>query len=394
MIPSFRDDFNRRFRDEDYHNLIRSLEAIAGNTLPFRVAETPVFIPASLKEKLLDACSQMMDALPEIISNKRFDAAIPNDCRVPGTEGPPLFLAFDFAVCKNQSGETEPMLIELQGFPSLFFYQHELALQYRKHFSIAERFNHHFSENDATFVARLRDQLLNGHDPNEVVLLDIEPEKQATYIDFIATAKHTGIRPLCISKVILRNRKLYYLNEGREIRIRRIFNRVIFDELKKRKDLPLQYHLTEEAEVEWTGHPNHYFRVSKFTMPFLKFPFVPETRFVSELNGIPPELDQYVLKPLFSFAGSGVEYDVTPAHIENIAHPEQWILQKKVDYAPVVNAPDNGGVRVEIRMMYGRESDGRYLPIINMCRLSRGKMIGVRYNRDMTWVGSSVGFME
>lgn len=375
-------------------NLICSLESDAGHTLPFRVAETPVFIPASLKEKLHDACNRMIAVLPEIISRKRFDAAIPSDCNVPGPEGPPLFLAFDFAVCKNHSGETEPMLIEMQGFPSLFFYQHELALQYRKHFSIAGRLHHHFSENDETFVAMLRDKLLNGYDPNEVVLLDIEPEKQATFIDFMATAKHTGIRPLCISKVMLRNRKLYYHHEGKEIRIKRIYNRVIFDELKRRSDLPLQYHMTEEVEVEWTGHPNHYFRISKFTMPFLKFPFVPETRFVSELKGIPAGLEEYVLKPLFSFAGSGVEYDVTPAHIENITHPEQWILQKKVDYAPVIIAPDGGGVRLEIRMMYGRGEDGSYLPIINMCRLSRGKMIGVRYNRNMTWVGSSVGFME
>jgi len=128
-------------------------------------------------------------------------------------------------------------------------------------------------------------------------------------------------------------------------------------------------------------------------MPFLKSKFVPETHFLHTLAELPVDLDNYVLKPLFSFAGMGVIIDVTADDIRGIADPENWILQKKVVYEPVVKAPD-GGVKVEIRLMYLWADNAEPKLCINLVRLSRGKMIGVRYNKDFDWVGGTIGLME
>jgi len=121
---------------------------------------------------------------------------------------------------------------------------------------------------------------------------------------------------------------------------------------------------------------------------------VPKTYFLNEVKQIPPDLENYVLKPLFSFAGQGVVIDISISDIEKIEDPANWILQRKVKYADVIETPDIPA-KVEIRMMYLWE-DGwsKPKPAINLARLSKGKMIGVRYNKDKEWVGGSVCFFE
>ncbi len=372
--------------------MLRELEVHAGGMIPFRVAETPVFIPEELLNQMTTACDRMMDVILSDEYRKAAVRSVPDGCFVPGDEGRPTMMAFDFAVCRDESGSLVPMLIELQGFPSLFFYQHLLAQMYRKHFDLPEEISHLFGRSEVEYLSLMRSVILNGHSPEHVVLLEIEPERQNTLIDFKATADKIGVAVVCITDVLREGRKLFYLRNEEKTEIKRIYNRVIFDELKSRHDLNLQFNLTEDVDVEWVSHPNWFFKISKFTMPFLKSDFVPETFFLNEMKELPRDLENYVLKPLYSFAGSGVEFHVTPEIISNVKHPEHYILQRKISYASVVISP-TGGVKTEIRLLYvWPDGAPRPVPVINLCRLSKGEMIGVKYNKDQSWVGSSVGF--
>jgi hypothetical protein len=394
MIPRYRKAYNDSFSKERYSSFLDSLNDYAGEKIPFRIAETPVFVPSDLRQKLEQACNSIIDVISAPGYLELSHRAIPAQCFVPGDEGTPLFLAFDFAICLDQNGNYDPQLIEMQGFPSLFFYQHLLAKSYRKHFEVPHSLSHLFGMNDLQYENYMRRLLLGDHSAEHVILLEVEPEKQNTRIDFLATQRATGIRSVCISKVIREGRKLFYIADGKKTEVKRIYNRVIFDEFLQRTDLECQYHLTEEVDVEWAGHPNWFFRISKFTMPFLDNPFVPSTKFLNEVKEIPSDLENYVLKPLFSFSGSGVVFNVTTDHILNVKDPENWILQRKVKYEPVIDAP-GGSVKTEIRMLYSwLPGDERPKLIINMARLSKGEMIGVKYNKNLDWVGGSVGFFE
>lgn len=284
----------------------------------------------------------------------------------------------------------------MQGFPSLFGWQDVLSAKYRQHFAVPAEMQSHFGLSSPEYRDLLKRLLLNGHDPAEVILLEIEPMKQNTAVDFLATEAITGIKAVHIGDVARRGRKLYYTHEGKSIEIKRIYNRVIFDELVKRTDLKLEFNLTEDVDVEWAGHPNWFFRISKYTMPMIKSRYIPESRFLSEFRQYPSDLENYVLKPLFSFSGSGVVFHVTMDDIERIPDHERsnYMLQRKVQYLPVVQAPD-GLVKVEIRLLYLWEpSAPRPHLVTNLARLSRGEMIGVKYNKDKTWVGGSVCFFE
>jgi hypothetical protein len=148
--------------------------------------------------------------------------------------------------------------------------------------------------------------------------------------------------------------------------------------------------------VEWAGHPNWFFYISKYTMPFLKGAAVPDCKLLDAYGTLPQDLENYVLKPLFSFSGSGVIFHVTLQDIERIPDQERknYMLQRKVHYEPVIQAPD-GLVKAEVRLLYLWE-DGAARPelVTNLARLSRGEMIGVKYNKDKTWVGGTVCFFE
>ena len=223
----------------------------------------------------------------------------------------------------------------------------------------------------------------------------VEPKKQNTQIDFWATAKRLGIKVLCLTKVIKVGRQLFYENEnGEQIRIEKIYNRVIFDELERRPDLTFGFNFTDDLDVEWIGHPNWFFRISKYTMPFFKSAFVPKTYFLHETDVSKLDLTQFVLKPLFSFSGQGVKINVTQADIDEVADKTNWILQEKVHYAPALETP-SGPTKIEIRMlMVWKKEWARPLLVNNLIRLSKGEMIGVRYNKDKDWVGASVGLFN
>ena len=397
MIPEIRQRYNQTFSTGKYQCFIDDLNGAFGHTIPFRVAETPVFIPTDFKTELVRAADEIVDFLVRPGFRQRTEAAIPAGLRVPNEDSHPLFLALDFAVCAHPNGSLIPQLIELQGFPSLYGFEDWLAHKYRKHFYVPENVTHLFGGHDSeTYRKRLQAALLNGHAPENVVLLEIEPLKQNTAIDFFVTQQYSGIKPLCISKVIREGRQLFYENDGVKTPIRRIYNRVIFDELLRRDDLKRDFNLTEDVDVEWAGHPNWFFRVSKYTMPMLQSRYVPECRFLSDFTVFPEDLENYVLKPLFSFSGQGIRYNVAKTDLDSIPAAERalYLLQRKVIYEPVLQAPD-GKVKVEIRLMFLWE---KHLPrpelLLNLVRLSRGEMIGVKYNRNQTWVGGTVGFFE
>jgi hypothetical protein len=397
MISSLRSSFNQAFTEEKYQAFLQDLYLHFGHEIEFRIAETPVFIPYDLRTKLLDACEHIVSVLlqPDFLS--RTDRAIPADCRVPGEDGHTQFLAIDFAVCRDANGALTPQLIEMQGFPSLYAFQDVISMYYRKHFEIPQNLNHLFSGLDsAQYRALLGEVILNGHPPENVILMDIEPELQKTKVDFMAVEMFFGVRSVCISGIIKEGKKLYYLRDGEKTEIHRIYNRVIFDELEKRTDLKCAFHMTEEVDVEWAGHPNWFFRISKFSMPLLNSPYVPPSKYLSDYQGVyPQDLENYVLKPLFSFAGSGVIYDVKPEDIAAVSEPWNYILQKKIHYAPAFQAPDGEGIKTEIRMLYlWPQNAPRPIACTNLIRFSKGVMMGVKFNRNKTWVGGSTAFFE
>lgn len=397
MIQEIRELYNKYFSEERYSAFLTELHQKYNHVPGFRIAETPVFIPKEIREKIFDACNHVIDVVCRPDIKQLTDAAITEAFKVPNEDEHTTFLQIDFGICEDKNGEIVPKLIEVQGFPSLYFYQHAVADLYRKHFEVPTEFIHLFNDfTPDTYVDLLKDVIVGSEDPKNVVLIDIEPFKQNTQIDFHASAHELGIKVLCVSELFQKDNQLFYKDEdGNDVRAKRIYNRVIFDELIQRADLALGFKFTDPLDVEWVGHPNWFFRISKYLMPFMDSPYVPKTYFLNQLDPVPNDLENYVLKPLFSFSGSGVIFDVTKEDIEAIEDKSNFILQEKVKYAPVIKTPDGDSVKVETRIMLIWPKD-HVRPIIvnNLARLSKGVMIGVKYNKDKTWVGGSVGFYE
>ncbi len=397
MIKSIREAYNQSFTQEKYQQFLDGIAATHNHRPPFRIAETPIFIPNPLKEKLIQACEDINATICQPNFKELTKEAIKHpSLQVPNEDYHTLFLQMDFGICKNEKGEPYPQLIEIQGFPSLYFFQDMLSKAYKQHFDIPDNLSVHLNGyTTASYIELLQKVIVGDHDPKNVVLLELEPEKQATYIDFLATQHHLGIKVLCISKLKKEGKKLYYLDEsGNKVAVEKIYNRVIFDELNQRTDIQREFYFRDEVDVEWVGHPNWFFRISKYTMPLLNSPYVPKSYYLHTLEQYPTDLEKYVLKPLYSFAGSGVQLDIDKAMLDDIKDPENYILQEKVNYEPVVQTP-NEPVKCEIRMlMIWDKAAGKPIIVNNLVRLSKGKMIGVRYNKDKDWVGASVGFFD
>jgi len=396
MMASHRKAFNSAFTNERYEKMLGWIAEQYRHSPSFKISETPVFVPRDLKDRLFEACEEIVDLLVRPDFRELSAGALLSGQSVPGETPHTTFLQMDFGICLDEAGHLLPQLIEVQGFPSLYFFQHLLAEAYRRHYAIPEGFGHLFSGLDKRrYLDLLRTVIVGDHDPENVILLEVEPDKQPTLIDFIICRKLLGVQYCCVSDLLVDGRKVYYERDGRRIRVERIFNRVIFDELIKRDDLPREFFFIKEHDVEWAGHPNWFFRISKHTLPLLESRYVPTSRFLHELDGqLPDDLHNYVLKPLYSFAGTGVIINCNRFDLEAITDPENYILQRKVRYAPVVPTPDDPA-KCEVRMLMLWEKDAaRPLIVNNLVRLSKGQMVGTRYNRDRTWVGGSVGFFE
>jgi len=397
MIPSARQLFNQQFSEKKYHDFLNDLDQQYNYKITFRVAESPVFVGKEFKKKLLKAADEIIDFIVRPDFKTLMAGALPAHLHVPNDDEHTLFLALDFAVCtEDGSKELVPRLIEMQGFPSLFGYQDFLGSKFKDHYQIPENLDIHFGESSAQYWQRLQKAIVGNHDPENVILLEIDPMKQNTAIDFLVTKHHLGIEPVHLGDIIIRDRKLFYKKNGIEVPVHRIYNRVIFDELLAKTDLKTEFHLTEDVDVEWAGHPNWFFYISKYTMPFIHSEAIPACKFLSDYTTFPADLENYVLKPLFSFSGSGVIFNVEEKDIHSIPFHERknFLLQRKVHYEPVIQAPD-GLVKTEIRLLFLWDKGvARPELITNLARLSRGEMIGVKFNKDKTWVGGSVCFFE
>jgi hypothetical protein len=395
MVSSLRKEFNRRFSHNAYNNMLNELAAMFPGAIEFRLAETPVFVSRFFCNQMLAACESIIDVITDPSFRNTTSASIPPADKVPGDYSFPQTLVFDFGVCVDVAGEIVPQLIEMQGFPSLYGFQVIYPEVLRRHFYVPSNYSHYLNGlNRISYEQKLKEVLLGGHSAQNVVLLEIKPHEQKTRVDFYATRDITGIQPVCITELIQDGSQLFYESNGEKTRINRIYNRIIFDELNSRTDLGNYVDIRHPFDVEWVPHPDWFYRISKYTLPFIVHPFVPETYFLYEVKQLPKDLENFVLKPLFSFAGQGVIIDVRQEDIERIADPHNWILQQKVEYADIIETPD-GFAKTEIRIMYlWEQGKARPQPAINLARLSKGKMIGTRYNKDKSWVGGSVAFIE
>lgn len=397
MIPGVRQSFNQQFTKEKYAAYLQELNSVYPGAIEFRVSETAVFIPKTFTKKIIDACESIVDIITDPDFKKLTEKAIPEKLKVPGENDHSHFIAFDFGICINQSGEYEPQLIEMQGFPSLFAWEVMIDDIFRNHFPVPENYSAYLGGHTReSYIRELKEIILHGHAAENVILLEIFPHQQKTRIDFYCTQQFTGIQPVCITDLIKEDKKLYYLNNGVKTEIKRIYNRVIFDDLQQQSPEVQEKGklFFDELDVEWCPHPNWFYRISKYTLPLIRHPYVPETFFLNEIKQLPADLDNYVLKPLFSFAGQGVVIDVTQKDIDAVNDPENWILQRKVKYADAIVTPDEPA-KAEIRIFYfWKDGQPRPVPANNLARLSKGKMIGVRYNKDKEWVGGSLCYFE
>lgn len=397
MIKPYRTAYNQHFTASKYNAFLNDIDAQFNYKPPFRIAETPIFIPQLLKERLLEASEEILAVVNHPDFKEMTKEAIKHPTlEVPSEDYVSRFIQLDFGICLDEKGDPVPKLIELQGFPSLYFYQDFLAGMYIKHFDIPNRFSVHVNGmKRAEYIELLRNEIVGDTDPQQVVLLEVEPENQVTRIDFLCAEQMLGIKVLCISKMLKRGKELFYLDEkGRSIKILKIYNRVIFDELDKRPDLKREFYFKDEVDVEWVGHPNWFFRISKYTMPLLNSQYVPQSHYLDKLTAYPDNLENYVLKPLYSFAGSGVELNVTKKMLDGIKEKENYILQEKVNYQPIIETPDTPA-KCEIRMMsLFNTRENKSQVVNNLMRLTKGEMVGVKYNKDKVWVGGSAGFFE
>src|SRR6266540_1528807 len=393
MDPRFRALFNEQFAPEIYESYQRGVSERLGCAFEFRLAESPVFLPNDFKSKIVDAAREILRQLSDPVRIERMKRAIPQQWNTPGMDALPNLAQVDFAVVEK-NGAYVPRLIELQGFPSLTAMQvvqrDVWATALSRMRGLEGPWSCWFSGlgRDA-FLELARRTIVGDHDPAEVILLDLDPPRQKTYPDFAATKLLFGVDAVDPRELTLKGTKLRRGN----VQVKRIYNRVVFDELI-RKSIAIPFDYRQELDVEWVPHPNWYWVWSKYSLPFLDHPAVPKATFVSDLDRIPADLtDRYVLKPLFSFAGGGVNVEPTRKDLDAIPDAErsQWCIQEKIEYAPALKAADGGGVKIEIRMMFLRPDDERE-PILaqNLVRLSRGKMLGVDFNKEFTWVGSSV----
>ena len=391
MILPLRKQFNAGFTPEKYQTFLRRIDEACGTHVEFRLSETPCFFPKTLLDRMAEDGKVLIRQLvesPEYLA--RSNSSIPEEFRVPNEPAHPMFVQVDFGVVRNADGELEPKLVELQAFPSLYAYQVTLAQSYIDVYGLDPRLKFFLSGlNEKSYRELLRAAIVGTHDPENVILMEIHPEEQKTLPDFLLTEKMLGVRTVDIEAIKKRGSQLYYERNGGRVPIRRIYNRAIVDELQ-RKNVKLWFDWRDDLDVEWAGHPNWYFRISKFSIPYLRHESVPKTWFLDQLEQIPDDLQNYALKPLYSFAGLGVVIAPKKEDIDAIPAEKraQYILQERLHFEPVIETPF-GGTKAEVRVMYVWLE--QLQAVLTIIRMGRGLMMGVDHNKNMAWVGASAG---
>ncbi|WP_310381139.1 hypothetical protein [Flavobacterium sp.] len=395
MIDKHRQLFNQEFTVEKYNNLLDAIASDFDYKPTFRIGETPFFIPNSLKVQLLEGCQDVISFIQKDDFKKLTNKALELNRKVPNEDNHTTFLAIDFGICE-EDGKVVPKLIEVQGFPSLYNFQNNLFEKFQNQYPFLSELTPFLNGlTPQEYLQLIEEVICNDYPKENVILLEIEPEKQNTKIDFYYCNRDIGIPIVCVTELHQKGNQLFYTNKkGEEILVKRIYNRVIFDELDLRTDLKLNFDFSSDLDVEWAGHPTWFFRISKFILPYLKGKYFIETTLVSDLVDIPKDLENYVLKPLFSFSGIGVIFNIQKGDIEAVKEKDLYILQKKVNYLPVVQSPD-GKVKAEVRILaVWKKNASAPTLVTNLVRLSRGEMVGVKFNKDKDWVGGTVGLFE
>ena len=400
MIPALRQQFNENFTADKYRAFLRRVDDACGTHVQFRLSETPCFFPKSLLDRM---ASDGEALIRQLVDNPGYralsDDAIPAAFKVPNEAPHPLFVQVDFGLVRDAGGELQPKLVELQAFPSLYAYQGPLAEAYIKAYGLTAPAFRLPASGRLKYLLRgldtdsyrelLRRAIVGSHDPENVILMEIHPQQQKTLPDFLLTEKMLAVRTVDIVDIRKDGTRLYYERGGKRIPIRRIYNRTIVDELE-RKAVKLNFDWRDDLDVEWAGHPNWYFRISKFSIPYLHHRSVPKTWFLDRLEQIPADLENYALKPLYSFAGLGVVIAPTKADIAAIPAEKRpyYILQERMHFEPVIETPF-GGTKAEVRVMYIWLEE--LTPVLTIIRMGRGLMMGVDHNKNMEWVGASAG---
>jgi hypothetical protein len=401
MLQPYRDHFNANFTSTKYSDLVTHLTRLTRGPIEFRVAETPCFFPQSLLNELAATGAELTH---QLLNNPSYlqasNQTIPEQFRVPDENPQPNFMTVDFGLVRNPDRTLSPKLVELQAFPSIFGYQDILSRQYVETYRLDPNLTWHLGGlNETTYWQLLHQVIVGDHDPENVVLLETDPGHQKTLPDFHVYEDKLHISTVDIAKLRKQGNRLFYQREGpgqgTAIPIHRIYNRAIVDELQ-RKNLPLPFDYRDPLNVEWAGHPNWYFRISKFSLPYLDHPSVPKAVFLddwfaqSNLQGLPPQRENLLLKPLYSFAGKGIQFAPTDEDLKAIPTADRhlYLLQERVAFEPTIQTP-HGLTQAEIRIMYLWPDGGVLQPAIALVRLGRGLMMGVDHNRDQQWVGSS-----
>src|SRR2546425_322723 len=379
MEQTLRSRFNADFTPDKYTALLRCVNETEKWPADFRISETPIFLTNEFTDEVARAANSIIALTRTAEFARDAASAVPKGLEVLNESAHPNFLVVDFGIC-GEGDRLVPRLIELQAFPSLFGFQLLLLGCMRKAYpAIPRDWTSSFGGiKDDQYIDMLRRTIIADSNPENVVLLEIEPEKQKTRIDFAATESLLGIRSVCLTKISKHGRQLFYDRDGRAVRIERIYNRVIFDELLRRPELGVGFGFHDRLDLTWVGHPNWYFRISKHSLPFLKTEHTAPA-FFADTFPADEKIDNYVLKPLYSFAGLGVDMEPTREKVGALKNPHEWILQKKVNYAEFVPTVDGAKSKAEIRMMFVWPEDSRPILVNNLVRMSQGKMMGVDF---------------
>lgn len=390
MISTYRKKFNQEFSQEKYNQVKEYLKQKSGLEPAFRISESPLFLTKDLEAKLIDASNSIIGQI-KALSPDLLQKAVPDNCRVPNDTEKPHFFTIDFGICKNENGEVVPQLIELQAFPSLYAFQRVFEDAFCDVYPFLSELRNTITPED--FKNQLYELIVGNENPEHVVLLEIYPEKQKTAIDFVLTEQLLGIKTVCLTKVKKSGKKIYYENNGKLTEIKRIYNRVIFDELDRIPDLKTEFDFRKDVDVKWITHPNWFFKISKFLLPLLQHQFVPKSYFLNEFPET-EDLKNFVLKPLFSFAGSGVNLNPTKEITDAIEDKQNYILQRKVEYAPIFEDINGDFSKAEIRLLYiWPENNDRPILMENLGRMTKASMVNVDFNKkDAIWIGSSNAF--
>jgi hypothetical protein len=392
--PAYRPAFNRAWTPELYSRYRARLEASLG-PIPFALAETPFFVTPALRDALTRSSTEIVEQLARPALLRELMKVIPAKYEAPGMDSLPNCVQVDFAITPAPGGGLEGKVVELQAFPSgyamMTFFADAWAAELQAVRGLEGPWSCFVLPREQG-MKLMRDTILGGEPPEAVALVDFEPQLQKTVPDFVATERLFGVETVCATELVKQGRRLFRRKDGHLLQVRRIYNRMVFDELEQ-KGYQLPFEWNEPLDVTWCSHPNWYWPWSKYSLPFLQHPAVPKATFLSDVQQLPEDLSRYVLKPLFSYAGSGVVIDVKPEDIARVPAEQRrgWVLQEKITYAPAIRTPDGSEVKAEVRVMLLRPPEAPSLtPAIHLVRLSRGKMLGVDQNKGLTWVGGSV----